>query len=70
LHTLVLEATAGSSTLKDSVRILTKPAVVTEALPAGIKDGINYIGNRVVLCFYAPSTSFVYAIGEFSNWNA
>jgi 1,4-alpha-glucan branching enzyme len=44
--------------------------VVTEALPAGIKDGINYIGNRVVLCFYAPSTSFVYAIGEFSNWAA
>lgn len=70
LHTLVLEASSGSSSLKDSVRILTRPAVVTEALPAGIKDGINYIGNRVVLCFYAPSTSFVYAIGEFSNWNA
>ena len=69
LHTLILEGTAGSSTLKDSVRILTKPTVVTEALPSGIKDGINYIGNRVVLCFYAPSTSFVYAIGEFSNWS-
>ena len=44
--------------------------MVTEALPAGIKDGVNYVGNKVVLCFYAPSTSFVYAIGEFSNWSA
>ncbi len=70
LHTLILEGTSGSSSLKDSVRILTKPLVVTEALPAGIKDGVNYVGNKVVLCFYAPSTSFVYAIGEFSNWSA
>ena len=70
LHTLILEGTAGTSTIKDSVRILTKPLVVTEALPAGIKDGVNYVGNKVVLCFYAPSTSFVYAIGEFSNWFA
>lgn len=70
LHTLILEGTSGSNTLKDSVRILTKPLVVTEALPAGIKDGVNYVGNKVVLCFYAPSTSFVYAIGEFSNWSA
>ena len=70
LHTLILEGTSGSSSLKDSVRILTKPLVVTEALPAGIKDGVNYVGNKVVLCFYAPSTSFVYAIGEFSNWAA
>ena len=68
LHTLILEGTSGSNTLKDSVRILTKPAVVTEVLPAGIKDGVNYVGDRVILCFYAPSTSFVYAIGEFSNW--
>ncbi|MFD3292209.1 alpha-amylase family glycosyl hydrolase [Aquirufa sp. KTFRIE-69F] len=70
LHTLILEGTAGTSTIKDSVRILTKPLVVTEALPAGIKDGVNYVGSKVVLCFYAPSTSFVYAIGEFSNWSA
>lgn len=70
LHTLILEGTSGTNTLKDSVRILTKPLVVTEALPAGIKDGVNYVGNKVVLCFYAPSTSFVYAIGEFSNWSA
>jgi 1,4-alpha-glucan branching enzyme len=70
LHTLILEGTSGSSSLKDSVRILTKPLVVTEALPSGIKDGVNYVGNKVVLCFYAPSTSFVYAIGEFSNWAA
>ena len=70
LHTLILEGTSGSSSLKDSVRILTKPLVVTEALPAGIKDGVNYVGNKVVLCFYAPSTSFVYVIGEFSNWSA
>ncbi len=70
LHTLILEGTSGTNTLKDSVRILTKPLVVTEALPAGIKDGVNYVGNKVVLCFYAPLTSFVYAIGEFSNWAA
>jgi hypothetical protein len=70
LHTLILEGTSGSNTLKDSVRILTKPTVITEALPAGVQDGVNYVGDRVVLCFYAPSTSFVYAIGEFSNWAA
>lgn len=41
---------------------------ITQALPAGIREGVNYVDDRVILCLYAPEKQDVYAIGEFSNW--
>lgn len=67
-YQFVLKLSAGSDAFKDSIQVLTKPQVVTKEVPAGIKDGITYQGDRVYLSFYAPQKSFVYVIGEFSDW--
>ena len=45
-----------------------KPALVQE-LPAGTRDGINYIDTTtVVLSLFAPGKEFVYVIGDFNDW--
>ncbi|PWK26681.1 alpha amylase catalytic subunit [Arcicella aurantiaca] len=48
-----------------------KPSPIIEALPTGIQDGINYISDtKVILVLFAPKKEFVYAIGDFNNWQA
>ena len=48
----------------------TRPAIIEEALPAGVKDGINYSADptKVTLVVLAPEKEFVYAVGDFNNW--
>ena len=67
-YQFVLSIESGSVKYKDSVQILTKPLVAIKDRPAGVKDGITYVRDHVFLSLYAPQKSFVYAIGEFSNW--
>ncbi|MCS3530416.1 alpha-amylase family glycosyl hydrolase [Chryseobacterium sp. JUb7] len=66
-----LIATQGS-TSKNSTFILQVPrSVVSEAVPAWIKQGINYHptdNTKVGLALYAPSKNFVHIIGSFNNW--
>ncbi len=39
------------------------------ALPAGVKDGINYIDtSTVIFSLLAPHKKYVYLIGDFTNW--
>ncbi len=53
----------------DSFRYIIRPEVTIEALPSGIRDGINYTGDEsVVLSLLAPAKEFVYVIGDFNNW--
>ncbi|MCF8370786.1 MAG: T9SS type A sorting domain-containing protein [Bacteroidales bacterium] len=53
----------------DSTYYFVVPPVVTENPPAGIEYGINYIDDEtVVLCLHAPNKEFVFAGGDFSNW--
>ncbi len=53
----------------DSFSYYNRPAIVIEDVPEGIVDGINYIDeNTVILCLYAPMKNYVFAIGDFSNW--
>ena len=53
----------------DSFYYYVRPAVTTAALPAGITDGINYIGSdSLVLCLYAPLKQYAFVIGDFNNW--
>jgi len=53
----------------DSFSYYNRPNIVIEDVPDGIVDGINYIDeNTVILCLYAPMKSYVFAIGDFSNW--
>jgi glycosidase len=59
----------GTQTISDSFSFTVSPAVQTAALPSGLKDGINYIGNNTVtLVLVAPNKNNVYALGDFSNW--
>ncbi|SHK34857.1 alpha-amylase family glycosyl hydrolase [Rhodothermus profundi] len=47
------------------------PPIVDQPRPPGIEDGITYDPNdpsRVTLSLYAPGKSFVYVIGDFTNW--
>lgn len=65
-----LTATVGSTSVSDSAIVFVRPAVTTAALPAGMRDGINYLpgGTSAVLVLTAPSKQFVYVVGEFNNW--
>lgn len=66
-----VEATNGDSTIIDSTSTFAvrTPNVVDEARPPGVQDGINYNSDgSVTLSLYAPDKEFVYALGDFSNW--
>jgi len=67
----LVKAVAKTSTamVADSFYYYVRPAVPVADLPAGMKDGINYLSETsVLLCLYAPNKSFAYAIGDFNNW--
>ncbi|MCK5857071.1 MAG: T9SS type A sorting domain-containing protein [Bacteroidales bacterium] len=53
----------------DSFYYFVRKPVSIEPLPAGIKEGINYLDtHRVVLCLYAPLKSYAFVIGDFNDW--
>lgn len=57
------------SMVADSFYYYVRPAVTVQDLPAGMKDGINYLSETsVLLSLYAPLKQFAYAIGDFNNW--
>jgi glycosidase len=71
------EAASGDSTIIDSVRtfFVRTPDVVDADRPSGVQDGINYNSDgSVTLSLFTstrdgtPSKEFVYAIGDFSDW--
>jgi hypothetical protein len=59
----------GVSQVADSFYYVVNPPLTIAALPAGTDDGINYINDSTVtLVLVAPAKDFVYALGDFSNW--
>lgn len=49
--------------------IIVNPPLVVEALPAGAKDGVNYINaTTATAVLHAPRKNFVYLLGDFNNW--
>ncbi|HUM48092.1 MAG TPA: alpha-amylase family glycosyl hydrolase, partial [Chitinophagales bacterium] len=61
----------GTMQVADSFYFVIKPPVTVADLPAGTHDGINYLNdNSATLVLTAPNKEFVYAIGDFSNWEA
>lgn len=49
------------------ISIYSNPEVA--AIPAGMRDGINYVDDQTVtLVFYAPYKKAVHLIGDFNNW--
>ncbi|MBD2715099.1 T9SS type A sorting domain-containing protein [Microvirga sp. STR05] len=65
-----LVAGSGAQQVSDSLLFVVRPAVNVAALPAGAKDGVTYLngGTSVILNLTAPNKQFVYALGEWNNW--
>ena len=72
-QTLVAEATSGATTKTETINFFVANAPTVAALPAGVRDGINYeAGNTsVVLVLYAPGKNRVSVIGSFpgGSWS-
>jgi len=68
-HWIIAKAVKGSTAVYDSVDYYVNRAPVVAALPAGVRDGINYINDStVILSLYAPHKRHIFAIGDFNNW--
>ena len=68
-YTLIGSATASGTTVYDTAYICVPAPVTTQARPAGLKDGINYIDNTTAtLILLAPGKTNVFLIGDFNNW--
>lgn len=53
----------------DSFYFYVRKPVVTEDLPSGVKDGINYTGSTsATLVLHAPYKNYVFVTGDFTNW--
>lgn len=69
-YLVIAAASAGGSTVYDTLRVNVPSSVVTEARPAGVKNGINYNSDTsVTLVLHAPLKSNVFVIGEFNDWS-
>lgn len=66
----VLEITQGVITQTKSFSVIVNPVTVSEALPIGLENGINYLADntKAVLVLEAPGKDFVYVAGSFNNW--
>ncbi len=69
---IVVEADNGSLVKRDTIQFYVAGTVNIQALPAGVRDGINYEANNTAatLVLYAPSKTRVGIIGDLpgSNW--
>lgn len=69
-HLITMVSDNGSGTvITDTIYYVARPSVTVADPPAGIKDGINYLSDTsVILQMVAPYKNYVYAVGDFSNW--
>ena len=66
-----LEVTQGSTTITKKFSAIVNPGAVSESMPAGLLDGINYNtadATKATLVLDAPFKDFVYVAGSFNNW--
>jgi 1,4-alpha-glucan branching enzyme len=67
-----LVVTQGTDVITKEFTAIVNPNTVTAALPAGMRDGINYNtgdGTKATLVLNAPGKDFVYVAGSFNNWH-
>ena len=68
-NTIIISSTAGSKLGYDTLKFYVAQPVITAALPAGSRAGINYVdANTVTLVLYAPNKTSAAVIGEFNNF--
>lgn len=55
----------------DSFFVYVRRPVVTANLPAGVKDGINYVSDTsAIFVLHAPYKNHVFTVGDFTGWVA
>ena len=70
-HWLKAVAVSGGTQKRDSVNIYLRGPVQIAPLPAGVRNGINYISNTsVTLVLHDPAglKNFAFVVGDFNNW--
>ncbi len=66
---LIASATADGTTAYDSLHVFISPTVSEESMPAGYKQGINYVSDTEVgLVLLAPNKTDIYVLGDFNDW--
>lgn len=69
LNEIRVTAKSATDSRTDSTYFFVREPVTVEAVPAGLQQGINYINDSTAtLVLYAPYKSYVFAPGEYSNW--
>jgi len=66
-----LVITQGTSTQTKKFSVIVTPPTVSEAIPSGKQDGINYDAadpTKAILVLDAPGKDYVYVAGSFNNW--
>ncbi|MEP6930403.1 MAG: alpha-amylase family glycosyl hydrolase, partial [Flavobacterium sp.] len=66
-----LVATQGAVNISKKFSVVVNPNTVSEAMPTGLVDGINYNSadaSKATLVLDAPLKDFVYVAGSFNNW--
>ncbi|WP_282786747.1 alpha-amylase family glycosyl hydrolase [Flavobacterium croceum] len=66
-----LNITQGTTTFTANFTVVINPGTVTQTLPTGLEDGINYNpsdATKATLVLNAPFKDFVYVAGSFNNW--
>lgn len=66
-----LQVTQGTTVITKKFSAIVNPNVVSEIMPAGLLDGINYNtvdATKATLVLDAPFKDFVYVAGSFNNW--
>jgi len=77
-HTFIVNTTCiniavlkaeGSTTLYDTLYIVTPDLAQIDVWPNGAEDGITYLSDvKLRFSIYAPGKEFVYIIGDFNGW--
>ncbi|SHG06371.1 alpha-amylase family glycosyl hydrolase [Flavobacterium johnsoniae] len=70
-QTYELSVTQGLTTIVKKFSVVVNPNTVSQTMPAGLVDGINYNSNdtsKATLVLDAPLKDFVYVAGSFNNW--
>lgn len=66
-----LTVSQGESSVVKTFSVIVAPTVVSEAMPAGLEDGITYNtadATVATLVLDAPGKDFVYVAGSFNGW--
>ena len=66
-----LIVTQNSSIITRKFNVIVNPGTITQAIPAGLEEGINYNSSdptKATLVLDAPLKDFVYVAGSFNNW--